>query len=60
MVGFYQRETDSDFWEDVFNRFNQNQYVETYLKNNNIPFMSATILKIHQLELKKIKNKYTA
>ena len=60
MVGFYQRETDSDFWEDVFNKFNQNQYVETYLKNNNIPFMSATILKIHQLELKKITNKYTA
>ena len=60
MVGFYQRETNSDFWKDVFNKFNQNQYVDTYLKNNKIPFMSATILKIHQLELEKIKNKYTA
>ena len=60
MVGFYQRETDSDFWEDVFKKFNQNQYVDTYFKNNNIPFKSATVLKIHQLELEKIKNKYTA
>ena len=60
MVGFYQRKNDSDFWEDMFNKFNQNQYVDTYLKNNNIPFKSETILKIHQLELEKIKNKYTA
>ena len=47
-----------DFWNDVFNKFNQNQYVEAYFNQNGTMLISTAILEIHKLELDLIKNKY--
>ena len=47
-----------DFWKDIFEKFNQNQRVKTYLNQSNKLLKSVTILEIHKYELKSITNKY--
>jgi superfamily II DNA helicase RecQ len=49
-----------DFWLEVFDRFNNNQYVSTYFKNNGSLLKSTSKLEIHTEELSNINNKYTA
>ena len=51
---------NTDFWKDVFDEFNNNQYVNAYFHNNGTMLKSAAVLEIHKLELETIKNKYTA
>ena len=48
-----------DFWKEVFERFNQNQYVATYFENNGTLLKSTAKLIIHSDELGEINNKYT-
>ena len=60
MIELYKQNNDDNFWVKVFNRFNDNQHVSTYLRNQGDLLKSECLLEIHQLELKKIKNKYTA
>lgn len=48
-----------DFWKEIFERFNQNQYVATYFENNGSLLKSTAKLIIHSDELGEINNKYT-
>lgn len=58
MVEFHNR-AHNDFWNEIWNKFNENQYVLTYFSDNGSLLKSATILEIHKNELSTIKNKYT-
>ena len=60
MIELYKQNNDDNFWVKVFYRFNDNQHVSTYLRNQGDLLKSECLLEIHQLELKKIKDKYTA
>lgn len=49
-----------DFWNEVFDKFNNNQYVSAYFEKSGSLIKSATKLEIHAEELRNINNKYTA
>ena len=61
MRAFYHdcNNNGKDFWNGVFDRFNQNQYVATYFENNGSLLKSTAKLIIHSDELGEINNKYT-
>ena len=60
MIDFYKRTPHDEFWSEVYEKFNQNEYVSAYFnQNGNNVLKSAAILEIHQLELNEITNKYT-
>lgn len=52
--------TGQDFWKDVFERFNRNQYVSAFFRDHGTLLKSSAMLEIHKLELNTITNKYTA
>lgn len=58
MVEFHKR-THNDFWNEIWNKFNENQYVSAYFNDNGSLLKSAAILEIHKSELSTITNKYT-
>ncbi len=59
MIEFYKRTPHDEFWNNVFDRFNQNEYVAAYFKDNGTLLKSAVTLEIHKEELRKTTNKYT-
>ncbi len=60
MIEFYKRTPHDEFWNNIFDRFNQNESVSSYFnQNGNNVLKSAAVLEIHKLELKDITNKYT-
>ena len=58
MVEFHKR-THNDFWNGIWNKFNENQYVLAYFNDNGSLLKAATILEIHKSELSTITDKYT-
>ena len=52
--------TGQDFWKDVFEKFNRNQYVSAFFRDHGTLLKSSAMLEIHKLELNTITNKYTA
>ena len=60
MKEFYKRLPHDEFWSEVFEKYNQNEYVATYFRDNGGLLKSAAALEIHKEELKDINNKYTA
>lgn len=59
MKVFYKQTDHNDFWSNIFDKFNQNEYVAAYFRNNGTMLKSAVALEIHKEELKNINNKYT-
>lgn len=59
MKVFYQQTNPKEFWQDIFDRFNQNEYVAAYFRDNGTLLQSAAALEIHKEELKNINDKYT-
>ena len=58
MVEFHKC-THNDFWNEIWNKFNENQYVSAYFNGNGSLLKTATILEIHKSELSAITNIYT-
>ena len=59
MKEFYRRMPHGDFWHNIFDRFNQNEYVAAYFRNNGTLLKSVVALETHKEELTKITDKYT-
>ena len=59
MKVFYQQTNPKEFWQDIFDRFNQNEFVAAYFRKNGTLLQSTAALEIHKEELKNINNKYT-
>ncbi len=59
MKEFYKQANPKDFWSGIFDKFNQNEYVAAYFRNNGTLLQSTAALEIHKEELKNINNKYT-
>jgi hypothetical protein len=59
MVAFFihAQKNNFDFQFEIFEKFNSNQYVKLYLKNNTL-LKSSAILEIHKNELRNITEKY--
>ncbi len=58
MKGFHNIHKYQDFWESIFDVFNNNPNVSTYFANYGDKLKSKTMFEIHKNELTKIKNKY--
>lgn len=59
MKEFYKQTNPKDFWSGIFDKFNQNEYVAAYFRDNGTLLQSAAALEIHKEELRNINNKYT-
>ena len=59
MKEFYKQTNPKEFWSGIFDKFNQNEYVAAYFRDNGTLLQSAAALEIHKEELRNIINKYT-
>lgn len=59
MMEFYKQADPKDFWSGIFDKFNQNEFVAAYFRDNGTLLQSAAALEIHKEELRNINNKYT-
>lgn len=59
MKEFYKQTNPKDFWSGIFDKFNQNEFVAPYFRDNGTLLQSAATLEIHKEELRNINNKYT-
>lgn len=58
MLGFRTQCQRNIFWNDVYYKFHKNPYVSIYFNDNGGFVKSWSILKIHQLEVSNLKDKY--
>ena len=59
MKEFYKQADPKDFWSGIFDKFNQNEFVAAYFRDNGTLLQSTAALEIHKEELRNINNKYT-